>query len=93
MRVATSIFRPLWHHHNTAEERKREMEEGGRIRWEGRRTLVIVGSHSQCLSVGLRRIAGHFFLPAARYEHAGLHVHFVLPFFLLPSFEKAQRSI
>ena len=33
------------------------------------------------------------FLPAARYEHAGLHVHFVLPFFLLPSFEKAQRSI
>ena len=56
MRVATSIFRPLWHHHNTAEERKREMEEGRRedaaaavdeIRWEGRRTLVIVGSHSQ----------------------------------------------
>ena len=57
MRVATSIFRPLWHHHNTAEEREREREmEEGRcvdgIRYGmgwAVRALVIVDSDSHCI--------------------------------------------
>ena len=37
---------------------------------------------------------GKFFLPAARNEHAGLHVDFVsfLPFFLLKKLKEASRA-
>ena len=76
----------------------------------GLELIVVGGGHNNCYPI-IRAAATHSgrtnplgpsiydiytFLPAARYEHAGLHVDFVLPPFLphkrLKEASRAQRS-